>query len=302
MIHAVLEFLSRWASGLSMAKRVRIGRALGWLMGTLVRHRRGLIMEALARSFPEKSRKELSVVADGVYRHMGLLVMECLSFPTQPPEVFQGLVDYHGVEHVEAAKAKGRGVLILMGHIGNWELMGLGVAKHLPHLNIIAKTQHNSGFDAFWRASRARMGISMLPVRNSYKDCLRALGRGETVSLPIDQNMRRRRGIFVDFFGEKACTTPGLAYLAEHSRAPVVPIYIIRKPDGRHDLHYLPALPPPADRCDATIQEATQAYTKILEDIIRQHPEQWLWMHKRWRTRPEQPLPPRVRSGTSGRD
>ncbi len=285
MIGDTLEFLSRRTSRISLAARIRIGRTLGWLLGTVVRHRRGLVMSALTRSFPEKSRKELSVVADGVYRHLGLLIMECLSFPRQPPGVFQSLVDYHGVEHIEAALAEGRGVLILMGHIGNWELMGLAAARHLPRIHLIAKTQHHPGFDAFWRASRERMGIHMLPARDSYEDCLRVLDRGEAVFVPLDQNMRRP-GVFVDFFGQQASTTPGLAYLAEQSRAPVAPAYCIRKPDGRHELHYLPALHPPADRCDGAIQAATQAYTKILEDIIRRHPEQWLWMHKRWRSRP----------------
>ncbi len=291
----LLECFSRWAAGLSLSARGRAGAALGWLLGRLLRFRRRQVLAAMARCLPERTEKDRVAIADGMYRHLGRMVLECLGFPRLPPEVFQGLVDIHGLDEGRAALQQGRGALALMGHIGNWELMGLAMAKHAPAVNVVVKTQRNQAFNDYWRASRQHMGLHMLPAKNSYRECLRALERGEIVAVTLDQNMRRHRGIFVDFFGQPACTTPGLAHLAFQSKAPVIPIYSIRQPNGRHAVYILPALPPPPDREEATIHAATQAYTRILEDIIRRHPDQWLWLHKRWRTRPDQPRRPAPR-------
>jgi KDO2-lipid IV(A) lauroyltransferase len=103
----------------------------------------------------------------------------------------------------------------------------------------------------------------------------------------IDQNMTRNEGIFVEFFGKNASTSPGLAYMAAQSKAPVIPAFMCRKPDGRHVLKFQPELEPPEDRTPESIHEATQRYTKIIEDAIREAPEQWIWMHRRWKTQPK---------------
>lgn len=292
MIRWLLIAASHWARRWSRPTQLRVGRGLGFLMGRVLRMRRKNVLAALARCLPERTEAERRNIANGVYRHLGTMAVECLGFPDQPREVFQQHVDFVGEEHATAALAQGRGMLVLMGHIGNWELLGLAVAGRWAPISVIVRTQRNPEFDAYWRSSREKMGLRPLPAQHSYREALRALKQGEMVAVTLDQNMRRRRGIFVDFFGEQASTTPGLAYLAAQSGAPVVPLYIIRQPDGRHVVHALPALPPPPDREEATIQAATQTYTKILETIIRQHPDQWLWLHNRWRTRPEQAIPP----------
>lgn len=291
MIH-LLRWASRRVARWSVPTQLRVGAALGFLMGRILRIRRRAVLAALARHLPEKSPAERVAIANGVYRHLARMAVECLGFPHQPRERFQRQVDFVGLENGSAALARGRGMLVLMGHIGNWELMGLALAGRFTQINVVVREQHHEGFNAYWRASREDMGLHLLAAQHSYREALRALQRGELVAVTLDQNMRRRRGVFVDFLGEQACTTPGLAYLAAQSGAPVVPMYSIRQLDGRHRLEILPALEPPPDREESTIQAATQAYTRILEDIIRRHPEQWLWLHKRWRTRPEQPIPP----------
>lgn len=297
MIRWLLSTASCWAARWSRTTQLRVGRALGFVLGRVVRMRRRAVLAALARCLPERTDAERRAIADGVYRHLGTMAVECLGFPGQPREVFQQHVDFVGDEHARAALAQGRGMLILMGHIGNWELMGLALAGRWAPISVIVRTQRNPEFDTYWRESREKMGLRPLPAQHSYREALRALKQGEMVGVTLDQNMRRRRGMFVNFFGEQACTTPGLAYLAAHSGAPVVPLYIIRQPGGRHVVHALPALSPPPDREEATIQAATQTYSNILENIIRQHPDQWLWLHNRWRTRPEQPIPPSRRPG-----
>lgn len=265
----------------------RLGAALGWFLGHIIRHRRGLVLDALARSFPERTPAERRQIADGMYRHLATLALECLYFSGQHANEFSTYLDIVGREHLETIRARNGGALALMGHIGNWELMGLGATTLWNPINVVVKTMGDKAVNNYWRASREKMGLHLLPSANAARDCIKALRRKEAVALILDQNMRRQRGIFVNFFGQPANTTPGLAVLSAVSKTPVVPIYMIRKDNGRHQFHILPPIDPPTDRSDESIHAATQQYTKILEDIIRAHPTQWTWLHKRWRTKPE---------------
>ncbi len=261
------------------------GRGIGFLLGRVIRHRRALVLHTLARCLPERAA-EAPQIADAMYRHFGLLIAECLHFSGSRAHAFVERVDIVGREHVEAVRARGGGALVLMGHIGNWELMGLVAAAIWRPVHVVVKSLGGSGLDAYWRASRERMGLHLLPRDDAMRDCIKALRRREVVALILDQNMRRHRGIFVDFFGQPACTTPGLAYLSGVARTPVLPVYMIRAPNGRHTLHIESPVEPPPDRSEDTIRVYTQRYTAILERIIRAHPDQWTWIHKRWRTRP----------------
>lgn len=269
----------------------RLGAAFGWFMGRIIRHRRRLALDALARCLPERTPGERARIADGMYRHLATLALECLYFSGQHAKTFVHYLDIVGREHVEAVRARGGGALALMGHIGNWELMGLAAATLWNPISVVVKTMGDKSVNNYWKASREKMGLRLLPSADAARDCLKALRRKEAVALILDQNMRRHRGIFVDFFGQPANTTPGLAVLSAVSRTPVVPAYMIRKENGRHELRILPPIEPPADRSEESIHAATQRYTKTLEDIIRAHPAQWTWLHKRWRTKPEPTSP-----------
>lgn len=267
----------------------RIGAGLGCFLGRVVRHRRRLVLDTLARCLPERTPDERARIADRMYRHLATLALECLYFSGSHADKFADHLDIIGREHIEAIRARGGGALALMGHIGNWELMGLAAATLWKPVNVVVKTMGDKSVNNYWRASREKMGLHLLPSADAARDCLKALRRKEAVALILDQNMRRHRGIFVDFFGQPANTTPGLAVLSAISRTPVLPIYMIRKATGRHEFHALPPIEPPPDRSEESIRAATQQYTTTLQDIIRAHPEQWTWLHKRWRTKPEQP-------------
>jgi len=266
---------------------LRLGSGLGWLLGRVIRHRRSFVMETLARCLPERTAAERAQIADGMYRHLATLALECLYFSGRRVEEFSRYVDIVGAENVAAIRAQGTGALALMGHIGNWELMGLAAASLWQPVSVVVKPIRNQAINSFWRGSRERMGLRLLPRDDAMRDCLKALKRKEAVALILDQNMRRHRGIFVNFFGTPACTTPGLAFLSAASQTAVIPIFMIRKPNGRHELHIRPHIPPPPNRDEASIRDATQHYTLTLENIIREYPDQWTWLHKRWRTQPE---------------
>jgi KDO2-lipid IV(A) lauroyltransferase len=265
-----------------------VGRGIGFLLGRVLRYRRAYVLDTLRRCLPDRA-PDAARIADGMYRNLGLLIAECLYFSGRRADEFARYVDARGLEHVEAVRARGGGALVLMGHIGNWELMGLAAASIWRPVNVIVKSIGNSGVDTYWRTARARMGLRLLPRNDAMRACIKALRAGEVVALILDQNMRRHRGIFVDFFGRPACTSPGLAYLSAATRTPVLPVYMIRAPDGRHTLRIEPPIEPPPDREEETIRAYTQRYTSTLEALIRAHPEQWTWIHKRWKTKPPDP-------------
>lgn len=262
-----------------------VGRGIGFFLGRVLRYRRRYVLDTITRCLPERA-SDATRIADAMYQHLGLLIAECLHYSGSRAARFREQVDLAGREHIEAVRARGGGALVLMGHIGNWELMGLVAADIWKPVHVVVKSLGGSGLDAYWRAARASMGLHLLPRDNAMRSCIKALRQRELVALILDQNMRRHRGIFVDFFGRPACTTTGLAYLSAVTETPVLPAYLIRQPDGRHTLTVEAPIEPPPSRDDAAIRAHTQHYTALLERVIRAHPEQWTWIHKRWKTRP----------------
>ena len=198
---------------------------------------------------------------------------------------------YHDIENIQNATAKGKGVLVLAAHMGNWEI-GLSSAS-ANGVDTHAVTKEIKGTTGQYVADRMRNdhGVHTIPRRNSIRDILRVLKKGGALGFVLDQNMTSDEGIFVEFFNRPACTMPGLAVIAQRSGAPVVPVQFYRDDDGiHHHVRFHPEVEweEVSDDRDENVCHNTQRYTKILEDLIREHPEQWLWMHRRWRTQPEQ--------------
>lgn len=275
---------------LPAAAAVALGRRLGWLLQHVVRFRRRVVRLQLRVALGgEKSAAELAALTTGFYRHLGLLFMELLRLPGITRAQALELVDVQGEEHLRAALAKGKGVLLLAGHLGNWELAGVALAARGYTLRAIGKEMKHPAGDVLRQMLRDDNGVPTIPRRDSIKLIFRELKANHVVVVLIDQNMTADEGVFVDFFGQPACTMKALAVLAARTGAAVLPGCIWRDPDGRH--HHMaggPALTPAPATGDseADIRRWTQQYTRALEDLIRQHPEQWMWMHKRWRTRP----------------
>jgi KDO2-lipid IV(A) lauroyltransferase len=133
---------------------------------------------------------------------------------------------------------------------------------------------------------RATCGNISMDKENAMRPMIRALKKGETINILIDQNVAVYDGIFVNFFGRPACTTSGLALLAMHTGAPVLPVFTTRQPDGKYVLEIGPEVPiVHSSNRDADVLENTQTFTKMIEDHIRKYPEQWFWLHQRWKTK-----------------
>lgn len=287
MIVGLLRFFSWLFAAMPMSAALAAGRGLGRFFGAIVPRNRARAMENLTACFPEKSRAECRAIMWRMFANLGMNTVEMLRWlGGRDAEMKSRMVIENEAEGVRVM-AEGRGAVALTAHIGNWDLMGMWAASLFP-LTIISKEIKNRSLNRFWMEKRESAKVKIVPAHNSYRQCLRVLKDNECLGFILDQNMIRREGIFVDFFGRPACTTPGLAVLSAHAQSPVVPVFMIREADGRHRMKILPALPPPPDRKPESLAAATQQYTKIIEDVIRTFPDQWIWMHRRWRT---QPLP-----------
>ncbi|MDD2520537.1 MAG: lysophospholipid acyltransferase family protein [Kiritimatiellae bacterium] len=270
---------ARWAQAL--------GRGAGWVLAHGMRLRRTYVLEVLARSFPEKTPDEHRAIYAAMCRHQALNLVEILRFAGGREEEIRARIEVNGEEVVKQALERGKGVLVLIAHFGNYDLMGLFASRLLGYpVTIITKTLKNQRLNELWWELRQKAGLKTLPSHNAYRACVRALRRNELVGFMLDQNRPSGQGVFVDFFGKPASTTPGLAMMSAQTGAPVVPVFMRRRPDGRHVLEARPVIEPPPDRKEETLRACTAAYTKIIEDEIRRDPAQWMWLHKRWKSRP----------------
>lgn len=281
----VSEIVSALPVGLSNA----VARGAAALIGSVFRFRRRDAAAALRLAFPEIPPAEARRILRRMYANLALNAVEMLRLQKGGANYLQSATEWAGREHLDRARAEGRGVLLLSAHTGNWEL-GITALPALGYpASVVVKNIKNRGLNERIVRLRRQFGLNVLPARGAYRACLRALKRNEILGFVLDQNMTRDEGVFVEFFGRPACTTPGLAHLAAVSGAPVVPVFMERVDSRRHRFNLSPALPPPRDRSEAALTEATQLYTRVIEDFIRAHPDQWIWIHRRWKTRP---LPP----------
>lgn len=285
MIKAILTALLKLVSILPLSAVHGLGCFVGFIFGSVMRHHRDDAFQALERSIPELSPKECKYVINTMYRYQGINFMEMIWYSFKGLETIAKAVEVDGMEHYEAALKRGKGVVVLTAHVGNFELMPMATAANGYKLSVIVKRIKNDAVNEVITKLRTHEGLTFLSTKNAYRDCLKALRRNEVVGMVIDQNMTRDEGVFVDFFGKPACTSPGLAYMAAQSKAPIVPVFIYRKPEGGFLLKVQQHLEPPPDRLPETIHEATQLYTTIIEDAVREAPEQWIWMHRRWNTK-----------------
>jgi KDO2-lipid IV(A) lauroyltransferase len=287
MLIIILKTLSWFFSSLPLQSALSIGRGMGWIYGSLIRYHRQDAINALRDSLPEKSEKERRYILESMYRNLGMNIVEEFRLPHITEEELQRIIRWEGEQNARTVLAAGKGMIVLSAHVGNWDILCTIAPKFDFPATIITKNIKNESLNRFWMESRSRFGLKFVPAHNSYRQCLAALRKNEIVGFILDQNMINTEGIFVDFFGKPACTSPGLAYMAAQSGAAVVPVFIVRGDNGVHTVKMLPAIPPPPDRKPGTISDYTQRYTKVIESAVREHPDQWIWIHRRWRTKPQ---------------
>jgi len=254
--------------------------------------RRLIAIHNLKRAFPEKSMNEIINIAKGAYRNMAIVAADFAEIPKLTPENYDKLIEVEGLEHCRKALEQNRGLLIFGGHFGNWELGAIVMSLAIKPAVIIYRPLDNPLLENL--VTWVRTCTDNIPVAKDHamRKMIRHLKQNDILGVMIDQNFSVTEGVFVDFFGRPACTTIGLALLAIHTGAPVIPGFVIRLADGRYRLPFGEAV----ERIETGDHEQdvllnTQRYTRIVEDMVRRYPDQWLWLHQRWKTMPPPPEP-----------
>jgi KDO2-lipid IV(A) lauroyltransferase len=264
-----------------------LGRRLGDLGFVALRRRRRLTLANLRHAFPELPAAERRRLARRSWQHLGLTLVELCALLARPLDRFLERVSLEGVEHLDAAMAEHGHALMLTAHIGNWELLAAARRFRPYELAVIVRPLDTVGLNALAEEVRRKAGVELIDKRRALRPVLTALADGAMVAILLDQNASRREGVFVPFFGRLASTSRAVAVLALRTGAPVVPIFARREAGGRHRVIIRPPLPaPPPNGGEAAVVELTARCTAAIEAAIREAPEQWLWLHARWRTRP----------------
>jgi len=248
----------------------------------------------LRMALPQLTPEERAAICREAYRSLGRLLAECAHFPRLTPGNVTETVFYDGLEHYQAARARGRGVLFLTAHLGAWELGAFAHGLCGYPIHVLYRPLDNPWLDRLVRRYRTMGGNRLIDKRESVRAVLAALARNETVGILADQNSSLEEGVFVDFFGIPASTTAGIARLALRTGAAVVPAFCLWEAEARKfRICFEPALElRVSGNNEQDIRAATQQMAAAVEQYIRRYPGQWLWIHRRWKTRPpgEPPL------------
>lgn len=298
----MLETLEYWLV-------VVVARILGWMprgparllaggLGWVVFHAMGRLRRVgernLSLAMPELSATERHRILRSLYRNLAWQLVEFCQMPYYTRENTHHLIRTEGLEHYLAAEALGRGVLVLTGHLGAWELSSFYHSLMGHPMGMVIRRLDNRRLDEFVNGIRCMHGNRVLHKDDFARGLLTAMHQGETVGILMDTNMTPPQGEFVQFFGIKACTASGLARVALKTGAAVLPGFMLWEPrEKRYVLHFGAQLHfAQTSDLEADALAATQQCNDVLESWIRRYPDQWLWIHRRWKTRPagEDPL------------
>jgi KDO2-lipid IV(A) lauroyltransferase len=262
--------------------------SLAWLIYILHARLRHVGMRNLAMALPKRDRRQRARILRGEFTSLGRQLAELCQFPRYTLENVNRVVVYDGFENYERALARGKGVLFLTAHFGGWELSAFVHSLHGNPMHVVVRDLDNVYLDRLIQRFRSMHGNTMVNKDNFVRGLLAAMQAGEVVGILMDTNMTPPQGVFVDFFGIPACTASGLARIALRTEAAVIPGFTIWDPTLRkYRLRFDPAVKlVRTENNDADIVTNTQLFTKIIEDYVRRYPDQWLWVHRRWKTRP----------------
>jgi KDO2-lipid IV(A) lauroyltransferase len=253
------------------------------------RHKR-IASVNLKIAFPEMRACERKRVARRSFQNTAMNLLEVSRFSALHSSNISSLVEYDaemGINNYQDAVSKGKGIVYLTGHFSSWELLPIAHALHGYPLSFLTRPLDNSLLDQFILRMRQSKGNEAISRRNSSRLILKKLKSNGAVGILMDQNTTFHEGIFVDFFGVPAMTTTSVARLALHTGAPILPGYLTLMKHGRYKIKFLPPvnLVETGD-INGDLEASTGLLNEILEKIIREQPESWLWGHKRWKNQP----------------
>ncbi len=266
---------------------LRLGDALGRAAFRLDRRHREVALANHHLAFPQATEEERRKTIRDSFAFFGRYVFELVS-SLSGFSIDLRRYEFEGWEHALAAHERGRGVLCFSGHFGGWELQALAAGAQGAPLGVIVRALDNPFLEAHLRRLRTSTGNFVIDKRDGFRPMVKALREGKPIAILIDQNVTGDERIFVDFFGVPASTTPALGFLKMMTDAALLPVFSFPLEGDRWRLVYGPPVevPPTGDRREDVLR-VTQACTRVIEEHIRAYPHLWLWMHNRWKTRPE---------------
>ena len=267
----------------------RIGAVIGALAFLALPRLRRVGYRNLQIAFPNLSRADHTAILRAEYRSLGWQLGEFCQMRKYSPENTKAFLRYDGLEHYLAARDAGQGVLILTGHLGAWELSSFYHSLMGYPMSMVIRRLDNELVDQLVNGIRCQHGNKVLHKDDFARGLISAMRQGETVGILMDTNMTPPQGVFVDFFGTPACTASGMARVALRTGAAVLPGFLLWEESSQsYVLHFGRQLElVRSDDNEADIVANTALFTHVLEDYIRQYSVQWLWLHRRWKTRPE---------------
>ncbi|QYO65687.1 lysophospholipid acyltransferase family protein [Leptolyngbya sp. 7M] len=298
----LIEFVIAWA----------IFRTLGLLPRSLARMVSGTIAAIVYRllgrlrrtgrrnlelAFPELAADEREALLRESFQNLGRVLAETSKFPRHTKKSIQDIIDIDSANAFQKlcndARDKGKSVLVVTGHLGNWELFAFAFGALFEPISFLARPLDNQRLESFTYEIRSKFGNRPLSKTNSIYSAIRILRKGGVIGVLADVNAHPKEGVFVPFFGIPACTTVGVAAIAIRANAVIVPGFCAWDDHRqRYITVFEPAIEPPqTGDMEADILSTTAAYTEALERLIRQYPGQWLWIHRRWKTRPPGDVP-----------
>lgn len=289
------EYVSMWVLGCglrALPRRARwsLGKLAGSLLFALDARHRAVTLSNLDIAFGDsKTPQEKYTIARDTFRHFGTMLFEMISLGNAPWRKMGQLVEFEGVELYERARAKGRGVLMVGAHYGNWEIHAVAHGFRFKPMSVVARQLDNPHYNRWLERIRNMPGNGVIYKQQALTQVMRSIKDGETVGVVVDQNVTLEDGIFIDFFGRKAASTPVASLIGLKTGAVLVPVFAFPLPNGRYRCVYEQPIDPEdyanIDR-DRAVFEMTQQCAKVLENYVRRNPQFWLWMHRRWKTRP----------------
>jgi KDO2-lipid IV(A) lauroyltransferase len=259
-----------------------LARGYARVLDLAVPRLRRVAQRNLALALPEIPLERRAGIVDGVFRSIARMLVAFAKMPRIRRENLDRWIRLEGGEHFEAARRAGRGVLFATAHLGNWELSAYAHALISGPMNVVVRPLDNPYLDALVEGRRTLSGNLPIGKKDFARAILKALAANQAVGALVDQNSSVAEGVFVDFFGMKACANAGFARIAAHTGAAVIPGFALwSESERRYVLRFYPPIPMSGDA-----GRDTQAVQSKLEEVIREHPDQWLWIHRRWKTRP----------------
>jgi KDO2-lipid IV(A) lauroyltransferase len=265
-----------------------IGRALGRLAWRGMPRYRKVALQNLTWAYGQEWTRELiERTARSSFEHVGMTLVEFfLRQPRITPEEVEKEVRFEGQAYYQEAFARGRGILLVTAHYGNWEMMGPRLFRAGYRVSAVSRTADDPGLERMIEAVRTRCGLQQIPRRQAARQGLAALRRNEILAILLDQNTAEG-GVFVPFYGKPASTATGPAVFALKTGAAIVPTFCLREPDGTHVMRAWPPIyPEPSGDRQRDILDLTARITRVIEQQVRERPELWCWLHNRWKLQP----------------